>query len=612
MSKDNPSTYAQQTDARCTFWHKLSVYTTFVTVRGMKAKVIRYLLAAAFVSSLVFSEILPSSQLVSARAEPARGEHGMVASQHELASRIGVEIMQKGGNAVDAAIAVGLALAVVYPEAGNIGGGGFMLIHEANGLSHFIDYREKAPRAATPDMYIDRTGELLKGEGSSTVGYRAAGVPGTLAGFEMAFRKYGSGRIKWHDLVEPARLLAQNGHALSHRVTELFKSYKDTLSGYDDSRKIFLNGGQLFFEGDLLRQPELANTLCRIEKNGSSDFYRGTTGKMIAKDMKSHGGLITFKDLQDYRAVERDPVHGNYRGFEIISAPPPSSGGIVLLEALNILEGYDLHSMQPNSAMHDHLLTEAMRRAFADRAEFMGDPDFTKVPVASLIDKLYAARRRSTIKLTHASTSKDIGHGEIAGSESTDTTHFTVVDVAGNVVTNTYTLNDLFGSRVTAKGTGVLLNDEMDDFTARPGKPNLYGLIQGERNSVQGSKRPLSSMTPTIVMRKDGSFWFALGARGGPRIVSAVLQIIINVIDHDMDLQTAMDAPRIHHQWMPDEIVYEPDGMSPATLAILAGYGHRFAAKPDKVAAATGVMVDEKGIRVGAVDRRSDGLPVGY
>jgi gamma-glutamyltranspeptidase/glutathione hydrolase len=578
----------------------------------MRTTVKRKLLISVFVCSLLFSEILPSSRLAAVRAESVRGRHGMVASQHELASRIGVEIMKKGGNAIDAAIAVGLALAVVYPEAGNIGGGGFMLIRTVDGRSHFIDYREKAPKGASRDMYLDPSGELINGEGSSTLGYRSAGVPGTLAGFEMAFNKYGSRKITWRDLVEPARQLAQSGFVLSNRQTELFTSYKETLSAYEDSSRTFLNNGRTFSEADVLRQPELATTLARIAKNGASEFYNGVTARLIADDMKAHGGLITADDLRNYRAVEREPLHGSYRGFEIISAPPPSSGGIVLLEALNILEGYDIRGMPPNSAAKYHILAEAMRRAFADRAESMGDPDFTNVPVITLLDKAYAIKRRATIDKTHASMSKDIGHGEITGSESMDTTHFTVADAAGNVVTNTYTLNDLFGSRVTAGGTGVLLNDEMDDFAARTGKPNLYGLIQGERNSIQGRKRPLSSMTPTIVLRKDGSFWFALGARGGPRITSAVLQIIINVIDYDMDLQTAMDTPRIHHQWLPDEILYEPYGISSDTLAILAGYGHRFAAKPDRIAAATGIMVDEKGVKLGVVDRRSDGLAVGY
>ena len=573
-------------------------------------------LSQILVSLLLFGLFLggfpTSARVLAGWPEPVRGRHAMVASQHELASKIGVEIMKKGGNAVDAAIAVGLALAVVYPEAGNIGGGGFMLIRDKNGNVHAIDYREMAPKAAGRDIFVDKNGELIKGEGSSAVGYRASGVPGTLAGFDLAFKKYGSGKIKWRDLVEPARLLAQNGYTLTDRLAKLFKSYKDTLSKYPESKRIFLNGGNYFEEGDTLTQPDLARTLARVESGGANEFYTGETARLIAADMKANGGLITLDDLRNYRAKERTPLRGSYRGYEIITMPPPSSGGIVMLESLNILEGYDLRGMKYNSAAKYHVLAEAMRRSFADRAEFMGDPDFTGVPVARLIDKKYADIRRSSIDPQKASSSREVGHGEIPGGESMDTTHYTVVDGAGTVVTNTYTINDLYGSRVTAKGTGVLLNDEMDDFAVRPGKPNIFGLIQGEKNSVQSAKRPLSSMTPTIVLRKDGSLWFAVGARGGPRIISAVLQTVINVIDHDMDIQQAMDAPRIHHQWQPDELLYEPFGMSPDTLVILSGYGHKFADRPNNVASATGIMIDEKGVRLGSVDSRSDGQAVGY
>ena len=578
----------------------------------MRFNLFRKVFVAVVFVALTFS-LVPVSIPVSAEwREPVRGKHAMVASQHELASKIGVEVMKKGGNAVDAAVAVGLALAVVYPEAGNLGGGGFMLIRDKNGVAHAIDYREMAPRATNRDIYVDKSGNLIKGEGSSIVGYRASGVPGTIAGFEMAFNKYGSGKLKWADLVRPARLLAQDGYVLSYRLTELFKSYKETLAKYGDSKRIFLNGGKFYEEGDVFRQPDLARTLTRIEQKGSSDFYTGETAKMIADDMKTHGGLITLDDLKNYKAKERTPLHGTYRGNEIITMPPPSSGGIVMLEILNMLEGYDLHKMQYNSAAKYHVMAETMRRAFADRAEFMGDPDFATVPVAKLTDKSYAEQRRGSIDLTKASNSHDIGHGDIPGAESMDTTHFTVIDSAGSVVTNTYTINDLYGSRVTAMGTGILMNDQMDDFAARPGKPNMFGLIQGEKNSVQPGKRPLSSMTPTIVLRKDGSFWFALGARGGPRIISAVTQSVINVIDFGMDIQAAIDAPRIHHQWLPDELLYEPFGFSPDTLNILAGYGHKFADKPGNVASATGVMVDAKGIRLGAIDSRSDGEAVGY
>ena len=577
----------------------------------MRSKLAHFVLALLALFSFSFA-IVPLKQFVQAAPAPSRGKHAMVASQHELASKIGVEIMKKGGNAVDAAIAVGLALAVVYPEAGNIGGGGFMLIRDKNGIAHAIDYREMAPSAVNRDIFVDKDGNLIKGEGSSTVGYRASGVPGTLAGFEMAFKKYGSGKVAWRDLVRPARLLAQNGYVLTYRLAELLKAYSDNLAKFEDSNRIFLKGGEFYEEGDVFRQPDLAHTLMRIEQKGAREFYNGQTAKLIADDMKAHNGLITLDDLKNYKAKERTPLRGNYRGHEIITMPPPSSGGVVMLEVLNMLETYDIRKMKYNSAAKYHVLAEAMRRAFADRAEFMGDPDFENVPVASLIDKDYAVRRSSSINLTKASSSREVGHGDIPGGESMDTTHFTVVDPAGMAVTNTYTINDLYGSRVTAKGTGVLLNDEMDDFAARPGKPNMFGLIQGEKNSVKPGKRPLSSMTPTIVLRKDGSFWFALGARGGPRIISAVLQSVMNVIDFDMDIQAAIDAPRIHHQWFPDELLYEPTGFSPDTLGILTSYGHRFTSNPGNVASATGIMVDEKSVRLGAIDSRSDGLAVGY
>lgn len=578
----------------------------------MRKSQIRLAVALFVLFSFILSSIPASTPVFAAWPEPVRGKHAMVASQHELASKVGVEIMKKGGNAVDAAIAVGLALAVVYPEAGNIGGGGFMLIRTSDGKAHAIDYREMAPAAATRDIYVDPAGELVRGEGSSTIGYRASGVPGTLAGFEMAFKKYGSKKLLWSQLVEPARLLAQNGFQLSDRQAGLFKAYKGNLSKYEESNRIFLRGGKYYEEDELFRQPDLAATLGRVERSGAKEFYSGTTARLIADDMKAHGGLITLKDLANYRAKEREPISGTYRGYKVISMPPPSSGGIVLLEVLNMLEGYDIASMGYNSAAKYHVLTEAMRRAFADRAEFMGDPDFSSVPVDTMINKSYAKKQASTIDLVRASKSSDIGHGDIPGGESMDTTHFTVADAAGNVVTNTYTLNDLYGSAVTAKGTGVLLNDEMDDFAARPGKANMFGLIQGEKNSVQPGKRPLSSMTPTIVLRKDGSFWFALGARGGPRIISAVIQSVINVIDHGMNIQAAIDAPRIHHQWFPDEILFEPFGLSPDTRKILESYGHKFASSPGYVATATGIMVDEKGVRLGAIDSRSDGKAVGY
>lgn len=570
-------------------------------------------LAIFITIAFLFSFIAAPVETLAAWREPSRGRHAMVASQHEIASRIGVEIMKKGGNAIDAAVAVAFALAVVYPEAGNLGGGGFMLMRFRDGRTTAIDYREMAPTLANRNVYLDGNGKLIKGEGSSTVGYRAAGVPGTPAGLETAFKKYGSKKISWAEIVEPARRLAQNGYVLSNRLANLLKSNEKNLTQYEDSRKIFLGGGKFYAEGDNFKQPELAATLLRIEKFGAKDFYEGQTAKLIAADMRAHHGLITLEDLKNYQAKERAPIRGTYRGYEIISMPPPSSGGIVLLQTLNILENYDLRRMGYNSSEKYHVLTEAMRRSFADRAEFMGDPDFTDVPTAKLIDKNYAKQRNKTIDSDKASKSAKIGHGEIIGKESMDTTHFTVIDADGNVVTNTYTINDLYGSAVTAKGTGVLLNDEMDDFAAQPGKPNMFGLIQGEKNSVQPKKRPLSSMTPAIVLRRDGSLWFALGGRGGPRIITAVLQTIINMIDHDMNIQQAVDAPRIHHQWFPDEILYEPYGMNADTLKILEKFGHNFADKPANLASVTAIAIEEKsGVRLGAIDSRSDGEAIGY
>ncbi len=565
-----------------------------------------------FIISVFLSFIPREININAATREPVRGLHAIVASQSKLASEIGVEVLKRGGNAVDAAVAVALALAVAYPEAGNLGGGGFMLIRFRDGRTTAIDYREMAPMAATRDVYLNKKGELIKGEGSSTIGYRASGVPGTPAGLDLAFKKYGSKKINWADLVEPSRRLAENGFVLSNRLANLFKTYKENLTKYEDSKRIFLNGGKYFEEGDTLRQPDLAQTLARMQKNGAREFYEGETARLIANDMRAHNGLITLEDLKNYQPKERVPLRGTYRGYPIISMPPPSSGGIVLLQTLNMLEKYDLRKIGFASSEKYHVLTESLRRSFADRAEWMGDPDFTSVPASTLIDKKYAAARGATIDLTRASKSSDIKAGKISGVEPTETTHFTVVDADGNVVTNTYTINDLYGSRVTARGTGVLLNDEMDDFAARPGKPNMFGLIQGEKNAIQPKKRPLSSMTPTIVLRRDGSLWFALGARGGPRIITAVLETVINVIDHDMDIQQAIDTPRIHHQWFPDELIYEPYGMSSDTIKALEILGHKFGERPSYIASATGIMIDEKGVRLGAIDSRSDGEAVGY
>jgi len=545
--------------------------------------------------------------------EPVRASHGMVASTERIASQIGVDVMKRGGNAVDAAVAVAFALAVVYPVAGNLGGGGFMMIRRSDGTATAIDYRETAPATATRDMYIRPDGELIKGEGSSTLGYRASGVPGTVAGMAFALRKYGSGKVTWSELIEPAKKLAVDGFVVTHRTEKGLENNQTILSPFADSRRIFMREGKLYREGEILRQPELADTLGRLQKKGPREFYEGKTAELIAEDMQHNGGLITRQDLRDYTPKERVPLRGSYRGFGIISMPPPSSGGAVLIEMLNILEGFDLQKLQPFSSEYYHLLVETMRRGYADRAEYMGDTDFSSVPIEGLIEKAYAERQRSTINPERASLSSEIGAGKPTGYESTQTTHFTIVDAAGNAVSNTYTLNTSFGSGVVAKGTGVLLNNEMDDFTSKPGQPNSYGAIQSERNAIAPRKRPLSSMTPTFVLRPDGSLYFAIGARGGTTITNTVLLIISNVIDHGMNLQEAIDSPRIHHQWLPDEIRDEPLGLSADTRRALEAHGHKFATKPSYMGDAQGIMIEDKtSIRLGASDARDDGAAVGY
>jgi gamma-glutamyltranspeptidase / glutathione hydrolase len=549
-----------------------------------------------------------------ASREPVRARHGIVASTNEVASQVGVDIMKRGGNAIDAAIAVAFALAVTHPAAGNLGGGGFMMIRLKNGHTTAIDYREMAPALATRNIYLDKDGEVIKGEGGSIEGYRAAGVPGTVRGMELALKKYGSHRLTWSQLIEPARRLAANGFTVTNSLARGLRGNREYLSKYPETNRIYLNNGKFYNEGDLFVQSDLGATFARLQRGGPNEFYEGQTAKLIVEDMKRHNGLITMADMHGYIAKERDPVRGTYRGYEVISMPPPSSGGAVLLEMLNILEGYDLKKIDWASSDRYHLMTEAMRRAFADRAEYMGDTDFVKVPIAGLIDKKYAAKLRDTIDAQRASTSEQVKAGKPAGYESDETTHFTVVDADGNAVANTYTLNNSYGSAVVAKGTGIIMNDEMDDFAAKPGTPNLYGLIQGERNAVAPRKRPLSAMTPTFVLRKDGSLWFTVGSPGGPTIINTVFDVITNVIDYNMNIQQAIDAPRIHHQWLPDELVYEPYGLSGDTQKALSQRGHKLVDKPRYLGDCEGIMIEEKtGIRLGATDpRRSDGLAVGW
>lgn len=580
--------------------------------------VLRFLLPVFLIAVVCSTQVAPPSlqsftTTSAASREPVRARHGIVASTNEIASNVGVDIMKRGGNAVDAAIAIAFALAVTHPAAGNLGGGGFMMIRLKDGRTTAIDYREMAPAAATRNIYLDKNGNVIEGEGGSIEGYRAAGVPGTVRGMELALKKYGSGKMNWAQLIEPARRLAANGFTVNYNLSRSLRGSREYLSKYAETKRIYLNNGKFYNEGDVFVQPDLAATFARLQQRGPNEFYTGQTAQLIATDMKRHNGLLTLNDLRGYVAKERQPLRGNYRGYEVISMPPPSSGGAVLIEMLNVLEGYDLKKMDWASSDRYHLMTEAMRRAFADRAEYMGDTDFAKVPLAGLIDKKYAAQLRNTIDPERASSSEQVKAGKPVGYESEETTHFTVVDTEGNAVANTYTLNNSYGSAVVAKGTGLLMNDEMDDFAAKPGTPNLYGLIQGERNAVAPRKRPLSAMTPTFVLRKDGSLWFTVGSPGGPTIINTALCVITNVIDYGMNIQQAIDAPRIHHQWLPDELVFEPYGLSGDTQSALTSRGHKLA-RPRYLGDAEGIMIEEKtGIRLGATDpRRSDGLAVGY
>ncbi|HEV2762458.1 MAG TPA: gamma-glutamyltransferase [Pyrinomonadaceae bacterium] len=584
---------------------------------NFKRQLVAWLLASAFVCAPVWSTPAARANAWArpafASREPVRAPRGMVASTSPIASRVGVEVMRRGGNAVDAAVAVAFALAVTYPAAGNLGGGGFMMIRLRDGRATAIDYREMAPASASRNMYLDANGNLIQGAGGSLVGYRASGVPGTVAGMELALKKYGSGRLTWAQLVEPARRLAAEGFEVNYGLARSLRNNNDLLERFPDTKRILLKGGRFYNEGERLVQPELAATFARLKLRGAREFYEGRTAQLIAADMRRHGGTITLQDLRNYVAKERAPLRSRYREHEVISMPPPSSGGAVLIETLNILEGFDLRRLGASSSERYHLLAEAMRRSFADRAEYMGDADFVHVPVAGLIDKEYAARLRRTIDAERASSSAEVKAGRPAGAESEETTHFTVVDAEGNAVSNTYTLNGSYGSGVIAEGTGVLLNNEMDDFAAKPGTPNMYGLIQSERNAIAPRKRPLSAMTPTFVLRRDGSFWLAVGSPGGPTIINTVLQVVTNVIDHEMNIQQAVDAPRIHHQWLPDEIVYEPYGLSADTFRALERRGHKFTERPRYMGDAHGIMIEEKtGVRLGASDPRNYGEPAGY
>ncbi len=550
----------------------------------------------------------------------------MVVSVHQIASRVGVEILQAGGNAVDAAVATGFALAVVHSPAGNIGGGGFMLIRMADGKTHFLDYREKAPAAATRDMYLDANGNVI--EGASEIGYKSIGVPGSVAGMVYAEQKYGKLTLK--QVMAPAIKLARDGYALTWEEAQDF--HDAYLAKFPESHRVFQRSGDYYRAGETFQQPDLARTLERIAAD-PDDFYHGSLARELAASLQKGGGLITADDLAHYEVKEREPVRGTYRGYEIISAPPPSSGGTVLIEALNILEGFDVGKMQNRSAESIHFTIEAFRRAFMDRAEFMGDPDSSRIPVAQLIDKRYAAGWREGIDPTHASPSKELKRPAVFSKlesyaathplpllyhEGNHTTHYSIVDEQGNAVAVTTTINDWFGSRVTADGLGFLLNDEMDDFSAKPGVPNADGLIQGAANAIGPGKRPLSSMTPTIVVH-NGKPVMVLGSPGSSKIITTVANVLMGVVDYGLNLQEAVNAPRFHNQWLPDVVNVEKT-VSPDTLNLLRKMGYKV-----QIGLGDGdthgywsdaecIAVDEKtGQRLGATDaRNSHGKAMGY
>jgi gamma-glutamyltranspeptidase / glutathione hydrolase len=541
------------------------------------------------------------------RLHPVYAEHGIVASQEALATNVGLDILKRGGNAVDAAVAVGFALAVTLPQAGNLGGGGFMLVHLAGGETAAIDYREKAPLAASRDMFLDAEGNA--DSKLSLWSGLASGVPGTVAGLSMALDRYGTMSLK--DVIMPAIALARDGIVVTPDLAGLLLGGHEIFAKYPASAEIFLKpDGSDFQPGDRLVQTDLAHSLELIAAGGPDAFYRSEIGKLIAAEMKRSGGLITEEDLAAYEAIERVPVKGTYRGYDIVSMPPPSSGGTHVIEILNILEGFPIGELGFGSAETMHLMAEAMKLAYADRSEFLGDSDFTPVPISGLTSKKYAETLRAGIDRVHATASATIKPSDPYPYESDQTTHFSVVDEDGNAVSNTYTLNLPFGNGLVAEGTGILMNNEMDDFSAKPGVPNAYGLIGGKANAIEPGKRPLSSMSPTIVL-KDGNVVIVTGSPGGSRIITTVVQVITNAIDHGMNIAEASAAPRMHHQWVPDELRIE-EGFSPDTLKLLEAKGHTIKLQ-STMGSTQSIMRREDGALYGASDpRRPSALTAGY
>jgi gamma-glutamyltranspeptidase/glutathione hydrolase len=543
----------------------------------------------------------------SASRRPVKALNGMVVSSDSLATQVGVEILKKGGNAVDAAVAVGFALAVTYPQAGNIGGGGFMVIRMANGETVTIDFREKAPMKASENMFLDENGNFVPEK--SQVGHLSVGVPGSVAGLLLALEKYGT--MSRREVLEPAIELAEKGFIVNEGLANAFKNAFEHFKKFPSTMRYFSKNGQPYSAGDRLVQKDLAKVLKLIRDKGRDGFYKGKVADLIVEEMKRGGGLITYEDLENYQPVLRKPVVGNYRGYEIISMGPPSSGGVCLIELLNILENFDLKKYGFGSSYTIHYLVEAMKRVYADRAEYLGDPDFVQIPLDKLLSKEYAKELASEIDTFYATPSSKIIRSVSPTSEGVHTTHYSVVDRWGNVVAVTTTINSYFGSMVAVDGAGFFLNNEMDDFSAKPGAPNQFGLLGSKANSIQPGKRMLSSMTPTIVL-KNGKPFLVLGSPGGSTIITSVLQVILNVVDFGMNIQEAVDSPRIHHQWYPDQIFFERRGLPRDVIENLERRGHKLVERAGYQGEVQAILIDENGVKYGAVDPRGYGLAMGY
>lgn len=548
--------------------------------------------------------------------QPVRTKRAMVVAQEELATDAGVAVLKSGGNAVDASVAVAFALAATYPTAGNLGGGGFLLVRMADGRTAFLDFRERAPGKATRGMYLDAKGQIVTSAHvdrsgqpvpESIAGWRAAGVPGTVRGLDYAHKKFGT--RPWAELVKPAVDLAARGFTVPYSFASNLRSYRKMLEQFPETKRVYLKDGAGYEAGEKFVQPDLARTLERIMRRGAADFYEGETAHKLADAMASNGGLITLDDLKNYKVMDRTPLTGRYRGLDIITAPPSSSGGVGILQMMGVLEGSGYEKAGAGSAEAFHWIAEAMKRYYADRSEYLADADFVKVPIRGLLDPGYIARLRNSIDPRNATPSDRIHPGgPPAIPEPSQTTHFSIVDEQGNAAALTYTINGTYGSGVTVPGLGFLLNNEMDDFAAQPGAANMFGLVQGEANAIQPGKRPLSSMTPTIVLR-DGKLWVVAGAPGGSHIITAVLQVLLNVIDFKMNIRDAVDAPRIHHQWQPDRLEVERR-ISPDTVALLRARGHNV--QPSEDGARVEAIRLEGGWMEGAYDARGYGKVGGY